>query len=292
MDEKHFLNACELINSNLVGFDVNRAFNSVGSHVFFEFGKERMIVSENGRESIKKEWIIWIGRASWRITKNGKYEVGSDDSRETINLIIQKFLGKRFQSLCFLSSFLDIQLAFNDGYQITTFFSCSVEDQWTIFLPDQTIGIDCASPKEIKDVQKLAEDFSIIENYKKLDIPLLDSVIVNITYDELQELTFHFENEFSINFIRCDWRLEKNNDYLIGYGDCYLDDEHNKIKKLYELIGKKIRQIDVMSFMVDARFQFEDQYVLKTFGCSEMSQWSLSKSGQPIFEAKIVQADV
>lgn len=286
MDNECFLHACELVNANLVNLDVNRAFNSIGSNVFFEFGKGKEIVFKNGRKSIKKEWVIWISDASWRISKKGKYIVGSGDSPSLIQSNIQKLLGKRFQSLQVISQFLDVEFNFEDDYQITTFFNLPEENQWTLFLPDQTnIEVNCSNYEAIENVQDIAKHFRVIENLKKLEFPQQEVVLTGITYDKHGQPTFHFENETAINLENCTWRLEKDKNYLVGY----LDDDQNKIdNEMCDLIGKKLKQIDVFNSLMDARLQFEDQYVLKTFTCYRaINQWKICSKNTPLFSAII-----
>ena len=285
MNSKHFLRACEFISSNLIKFDVNHVFNSIGSHIFLEFGKQKKIVWKNGSESTQSEWSIWIGNASWRVSKNGKYVAGSGDSPELMESSIQMLLGKYFRSFQFLSSFLDVEFNFEDGYQVTTFFNWCADNQWTVFLSDQTnIRVDCLSHEDIKRVQNLAKHCSIMENYKKLDLLHQAGVITEITYDQMPQPTFHFENEFSIKLLNCAWRLEKDGDYLVG---C-VDEDQNTTNIFSGLIGKKIKQIDIANSSMDARFQFENQYTLKTFTCARrISQWTIFLKSTPIFHANI-----
>ena len=287
MNDKHFLHACELIKTNLFNLDMNRAFNSIGSNVFFEFGKGKEVVFKNGRKRIKKEWIIWISDASWRVSKKGKYIVGSGDSPKTIQLNIQNLLGKRFHSFQFLSQFLDIEFNFDDDYQITTFFNWSEENQWTVFLPDQTnVGVDCSDQDTIQNVQEIATHLPIIDTYKKLDFPPKEIVLNGITYNKYDLPTFHFENDISINLENCTWRLEKNNGYIIGY----LDGDKSKFSnKLSELTGKRLKQIDIANAMQDSRFQFEDGYILKTFTCCRrIAQWKICIQNKTVFSADIL----
>ncbi len=284
MDAKDFSQGCDLINKNLVNLEVNRAFNSIGSNIFFEFGKEKEVFFKNGKKSIQKEWSIWIGNSSWRMSEKGKYVVGSGDSPQTIQTNIQKLLGKRFKSFCFFSQFLDVEFDFENECRLTTFFNWREEDQWTVFLPDRTnIGADCASLEEIKNIQSIASGISIIKNYKKLDFK--ESVLSEIFYDQHLQPNFRFENDFFINLENCTWRLEKDEDYLVGY----LDRDQEEVKyKMSGLIGKKLKQIDVLNPMMDARFQFENQYVLKTFSCCQrVNQWNITSQGVPIFRACI-----
>ena len=51
---------------------------------------------------------------------------------------------------------------------------------------------------------------------------------------------------------------------------------------------QKLKQIDVGGPMMDGRFQFEGQYVLKTFSCCRLeNQWNVCLKGVPIFHANI-----
>jgi hypothetical protein len=284
MTIEHFLNAYEQINKNLVGLDVNYAFNSIGSNVFFDFGKvleEELL--KNGKKYIRKEWSIWIGDASWRISKKGIYIVGSFDPPEAMESHIQSLIGKRFQSLQFLSPFLDAAFNFEEGYQLTTFFNWAEENQWRLCLPDETrIQVDCSSQEAIKNVQEIATRFTIHETYKKLDFPQEEIAVIGITYDRYEPI-FHFENQFLIVLENCTWRLEKNGDYLVGCID--LDKGSSK---LLELIGRKLKQVEIANSMMDARFEFEDHYVLKTFTCCHATnQWKILSPSGPIFQAHI-----
>lgn len=287
VDIKSILNTCETINKHLVGLEINRVFNSVGSNIFFEFGKDREV--SNGKEGTGRECAIWIGNASWRISKNGKYIIGSNDCREDIHLHMQEMLGKCFQSFQFLSQFLDVVFNFDEGYQITTFFNWMEEDQWTIFLPDKTnIGIDLSNYEEIQSVRENAKCFPVIEYYKELNYPHEERVITDITYKNNEHPIFNFESKFYIDLRFCDWRIEKDENYLIGYTDLYLsDDKNNYWKKIGELVGKRIIKIEVNSFM-EGRFQFEDQYVIKTFACLRLiDQWGVLSKENHSFHAKI-----
>ena len=135
MNKKEFVKSLKLLQSDLVKLSVNTAFNSIGSNVFFEFGQEIEKNVSNGKKELRKEWVIWISMASWRMTRHGKYIGGSGDDRGLIEGNIQRLLGKHFQSIHILSQFLDVEFNFEDGYQLTTFFNWREEDQWTIFLP-------------------------------------------------------------------------------------------------------------------------------------------------------------
>jgi hypothetical protein len=294
MENENFLQACELINSHLHGLEVNDVLNSIGSHVFFYFGNiDEESVFPNGRKYARKEWGIWVGNASWRITKNGKYLVGSGDNRDEIALGILKLVDKSYQSLQFLSTFLDVEFTFEDGYQLTTFFNWMVEDQWTIFLPKrfqiEPIGTDCSISEEIKKVQILSKNFPTNEKYTEVDFLLPDRTVTAFSYDPYNRPQIHFEDDCSIQFENCMWRLEKDSDYIFGY----LDHQDVDFKgELSKLIGKKLLQVDTANSMMDGRFQFEEGYVLKTFTCNHSNpQWHITSKSRPIFEANILFAE-
>lgn len=290
MENKELLHACQLIDTDLVNLKMDRTFNSIGSNVFFQFGKEIKIEVIKGKKVIEKEWSLWLSLASWRINKGNTYIVGSGDAPKTIQSNIQLLLGKRFQSFRFISQFLDAEFNFEDGYQITTFFNWLEEDQWSLLLPDDSyIGVDCSSAEAIKNVQAMSKYFKIEENYEKVDSPFQATSVTNIAFNERNMPIIHFENDSSIHLEACAWRLEKKGNYLVG---C-LDDDQKKIQdELTHLIGKKLHQIDLASAMMDARFQFEGGFVLKTFSCcSVTNQWKICVNKEPIFYAKIPLLD-
>ena len=240
MTNNDFLTNYELINAQLPHVKVERSFNSIGSNIFVEFGKKIEEILKNGRKTTFREWSIWIGDASWRISKNGKYVVGSDDYPQSIQHHIQELVGLQFVHSNFLSSFLDIEFDFENGYKLTTFFNWSEEDQWTIFLPNgANIGTDCSSQAKINEIQNIA--------------------------------SFHFEDNTLVVLHNCTWRLTKNNTYLIGN----IDDDNQNI--LSELIGKKLKQVRLLNSEMDAQFHFEEQYILETFTCYKTAdQWEIS----------------
>ena len=73
---------------------MTHVFNSIGSNIFLELGEDTEIRLKNGKKRQRKQWSIWLGNASWRITKNGKYLVGSVDARENIEQHLRNMLEK------------------------------------------------------------------------------------------------------------------------------------------------------------------------------------------------------
>lgn len=285
MEDKELLHALQLIQSKLVKLDVNHVVNSIGSHIFLDFGDSKELVSKNGKTFIEREWTIWVGSASWRVTRNDKYIFGSGEPN--IQLAIEKLVGKKFNSIRFISQFLDVEFCFEDDIKLTTFFNWRDEDQWVLFLPNKTaISINCSTDAEIGNIQKLSKSVVINNTYKNEDVPKIDSVVSQIFYNENDLPIFRFSNEMSIHLEACTWRLEKNNDYVTGYLDA--NDNLDNKNILLCLSGMKIKDIRVANSMYDSEFIFEDQYVLKTFTCSpKYTQWKICLKDIPIFEADI-----
>jgi hypothetical protein len=293
MENKDFLQAIEIINLHLSCLEVNQSYNSIGSNVFFKFGNDEETIYPDGRKYVTKEWGIWLSGASWRLSQNGLYVVGSRDNAQDTDLNIRKLLGNRFLSSQILSSFLDVEFTFEDGYQLTTFFNWRVDDQWIVFLPKRfqldTIGVECSDQEEIKKIQEISKNLLIIEKYKKIDFARLAIAVTAITYSPYEQPIIHFGNDFFIQFKHCTWRLEKNGDYIFGYLD---HQEVDVNEELSRLIGKKLLQVDTANSMMDGRFQFEEGYVLKTFTCNHSSpQWHIASKSAPIFKANIPFAE-
>jgi hypothetical protein len=286
-----FLSALKQTRADLKHLKIHAAFNSLGSNLAIEFGESIAILLTHREKDLLKEWSIWIGNASWRIAKNGKYVVGSGDDKIFIQLQLEQLLGKRFRSIQFLSQFLDVEFGFDKGYQLTTFFNGMAQDQWSMFLPHRTeIVIDCSNKQSIQNVQTLANYVNIKENYKSIELPFPNITIKEITYNSDNNLPiFHCENDISINLNSCTWRLEKNNEYYVGQFD-----NENKTsiqEKLSELIGKEVKQIEIANPMMDAKFQIGNEYVLKVFTCCGMlKQWEICSKNESIFSTNITHS--
>lgn len=288
MNKEQIIEFLQLVSKNLEGRPVNRANNSIGSHIFIKFGKEIESVNSSGRKRMAKEWCIWISRSCWRLSKNASYVVGSNDDRKLIIPSIQNLLGRKFKYFEINSKYFEISYYFEGGYQLTTFFNKLHEDQWIIFLPDgKIIHIDCSDIEKIKEIQIISNEYTINEVYQRLDLHL-DKKIIDVIYYKYNLAKIICEGDFSIEFDTFSWRLEKNDEYYAGSFD-EVDDENNfDLKnKISEIIGHKIQKIDINN-MMDARFNIGDQYVLKIFISSKIADpWEIFLKDERIFCAEI-----
>ncbi|MBS0622504.1 MAG: hypothetical protein JSR80_06065 [Verrucomicrobia bacterium] len=287
MDVDSFLYAYNSVNSSLVGIEVNQVYNSIGSNIFIGFGQDLQVALPNGRLRNRKEWKLWVGNASWRITQNGKYLTSSIEERDEIQWGIERLMGKKFQSLKITPPFLDAEFSFERGYKITTFFNWMEENQWIFFLPDETtISVDGATHADIKNAQEMAREIEIIEDHKEICDFLSGLKVIKTMYDENQKPIIFFENEFSLELKGClwTWRLERDQGYVFGS----LDDGDAKYNRILTLVGRTIEKIYVTNEMMDTSFVFSDKYVLKTFSCwGTPTQWRLLSKSEPVFQADI-----
>ena len=297
MEHKQFLQACNLINTGLVNQVMDRTFNSVGSSVFFEFGKQEEFVFPNGKKGVQKEWSIWLSWTSWRISRYNKYIVGSGESLEiNIQPYLEKILGKRFQSFRFLSQFLDVEFNFEDGYQISTFFNRVTEDQWLIFLPDKIeMIVDCSSDKAIKSVQQLSKQVEVQNKYKEVEYSFFNVVLIEFLFEKTEVSKIICTEGFLIDLGLSAWRIEKNDQYQMGRKDYYFDsiEEHSSELegKLLDLVGKKIKCMSIDSSGMDVRLEFEDGYVFEIFTHSKVEPWKIYSKNEIVLHAKVENAE-
>lgn len=293
MNNDLFLNALTLMNTSLLNQVMDRTYNSVGSNIFFEFGEQKEIVFQNGKKHFQKEWCIWLSGTSWRISQNNKYVVGSGESLEiNIQLYLERLLGKRIESYCFVSHFLDMQINFEDGYQVTTFFNYIEKDQWLVFLPNETeIVLDCSSVELIKSVQNLSKDLKIKRKYKKTNSLFLDLKIEDILFNENEISKMVCSDNISIDLGLSSWRIEDNSQYFMGRKDYYFGCIEGHMKELQEkllcLVRKKIKHMNVDSSTTDLRLEFEDGFTLEMFTHSKTNPWKICHHDDVILRANI-----
>lgn len=261
---------------------MDRTYNSVGSNIFFEFGKQIESVLPNGKKSTQKEWCIWLNWTSWRISHHDKYVVGSGENPEVnIQTHLEKLLGKRFQSFFIISQFLDVEFNFADGYKVTTFFNRASENQWLMFLPgDSEIVIDCSTKESISSLRSLSKQIEVKCKYKKLDLLLSEAAVNEIFYAENKILKLVFANSFSIDLGSAGWRLEKDGEYCGGALDYYFESKQEQEtgfkNKLFELIGKNLRHISIDHTGMDVRLEFEGGSIVEIFTQAQADPWKIS----------------
>ena len=293
MDHKQFLHCCDLINTSLVNQVMDRTFNSIGSNIFFEFGKKKEYVFPNGKKSAQKEWSIWLSWTSWRITHHNGYITGSDENPEiSIQSFLDKLLGKRFQSLLFISQFLDIELNFEDGYKINTFFNYSVENQWLIFLPnDSEMVIDCSTKESIKSLQSLSKQININDRFTQVNLPILGEKVDEISYKKDKVSKLILSNDFLVDLGTAAWRLTKNNEYYLGRLDYYFGFKEERGKDLRNiisnLIGKSLKNVSIDSSGMDVRLEFEDGYIFEIFTHSKIEPWKIYSKNGIVLQANV-----
>jgi len=276
---------------------MDRTFNSVGSNVFFEFGKQEEFVFPNGKKGIQKEWSIWLSWTSWRISKYNKYIIGSGENLEiNIQPYLEKLLGKRFQSFRFLSQFLDVEFNFEDGYQISTFFNRITEDQWLIFLPNNSeMVIDCSTKEAIKSLQSLSKQININDPFTKVNLSILGEKVDEISYNEDKVSKLILSNDFLVDLGKAAWRLTKNDEYYLGRLDYYFGCREEREKDLRniisDLIGKSLKNVSIDASGMDVRLEFEDGYIFEIFTHSKVEPWKIYNKNEIVLQAKVENAE-
>jgi len=282
-----------LINTSLIDQVMNRAFNSTGSNIFFEFGEQKEYLFANGQKTAQKEWSIWLSWTSWRITHHNKYILGSDENCDiNIQEFLDKLLGKRFRYFLFISEFLDIELHFEDGYKVSTFFNSAFKNQWLIFLPnDCEIVIDCSTKESINLLQFLSKQINIQSQFSNAHLSIVQEKIDEILYNKDTVSQLILSNNWLIDLGTAAWRLLKNNDYLLGRLDYYFGCKEGKEKELrkiiLDLIGKSLKNLSINFNGVDIRLDFEDGYILEIFTHCKSNPWKISHKGDVCLSAKI-----
>lgn len=277
-DTEAFIFNFHFFNENLPLEDgARRAYISIGSNLFVKFGEEYDTPFPNGRPCKSSPWTIWLAGTSWRLSKKSNYIIGSSDPYDEMNENLKCLLGKKFITSRIISQFMDIQIDFEDGYQLTSFFNSISVDQWTLFASNEnTIGVDNETKEEIQQIIELSKHFEIIELPQPISLPIDGKTFINFICDAYT-LTLNFENNVSLVLDNCKWRIEQNKDYCIGCIDNALDRVSETAEKyLDQIIGKKLIHSSMVKPFADAKLEFEDGWVIKTFSSwKEEKQWCI-----------------
>ncbi len=281
VDHNNFVQTYEILIKNLINQVMDRTFNSVGSNIFLEFGEQKEKILSNGRKRLQKEWCIWLSGTSWKLSHFDKYVIGSGESSEiSIQSYIEKILGRKLLSLQFVSQFLDIELIFDDGYRIVTFFNQIEENQWVIFFPDQsTLLVDCSSKEAIQSVEALSKKIRINDRNNSVFYESNNSIVNEIIYnnDKLSKLIF--SDGLTFEFGLSAWRLKKNDQYIMGRKDYYFSCIKGNCESLRQilsgLIGKKLKKISTDSSKMDGILEFDHGYVLEMFTHAKTDPWKI-----------------
>src|SRR3989339_1025624 len=91
----------------------------LGGGIYLGFGesKTRSIFTPK-RTVIEnvKEWEFNLNNA-FRLTQHEQFVMGSSDHHEVIQKHLDQLLGLKFESIAFISKYLDAQINLEDGYQ-------------------------------------------------------------------------------------------------------------------------------------------------------------------------------
>ncbi len=114
-----------------------------GSFLTMDFGRQIQVITRTKRGeklSTRGEWHIWIYMCSWRIDKNKTPLVGSNDSREKIELALQKANNKKLLKYEILNDSLDAIFHFENKVTLSLFNTNTEEgEHWLLFTPDKNV---------------------------------------------------------------------------------------------------------------------------------------------------------
>jgi hypothetical protein len=113
-----------------------------GSFLTFDFGRdieEKIKTRSGGFETILfGEWNLWVYMCAWRIDKNNKPFIGSNDSRDLIKQHLRSLESKKLRQVIILNEAFDATLVFGEEYQLHLFsFQVTDHEQWMLFTPEK-----------------------------------------------------------------------------------------------------------------------------------------------------------
>jgi hypothetical protein len=221
-------------------------------------------IDASGDQSEEFKRCLWIGNAAWRLTKHNTFMVGSSNNTEKIDQQILKLLGTRILSIEAINQFMDIKVLFDNGLELTTFFYWPVEDQWVLFRPNHSFGIDFSTQEERLSICESLKNVRFPNDNFKKPYKFSNLVILKIINLDNGVLKIFFQNRKKLVLDKSCWRLEKNLLYIAGT----MIDNEVELQKLNLLLGKKVISSFISDDGFDLMLHMEDGYILKTFKCA------------------------
>ncbi|MDP1834321.1 MAG: hypothetical protein Q8K75_00180 [Chlamydiales bacterium] len=266
----------------LDGREISKVRCSIGSNVFFGWGDDVIHKLSNDGTHHDSEWMVWLSFTDWRITHLGEYVLGVGDPHEIIKERLPLMIGKRLKSLEVISPLMDIEIAFDDGYKITTFIHSFEEDQWTLFFPDSTwLDVPFETEQQRQRVKKISKYFKFSTPFQKLDTVIDDMMIKKTFYDDERGFSLYFDKHLSLIIDMFAWRIVKGPDLYLDR----LESLEELVQKLKALEGQELKRVETANDLADTRFIIGDEYILQTFACSkeEGHEWGIYRQDEPIF---------
>lgn len=292
--DENFVQNYRFLEKNLYKDLISKAFISVGSNLLIDFGDEIDEVLPNGRIYKKSPWCMHLGSGgAWRLIRNNQLLTGSCDSYEEMSNQVKNLVGKKFLSINMTSQFMDLQIAFEGGFQINTFLDAVSEEQWVLLCSNRnTISVECETRTQLKKIQKLSASFDIKNSYQDIFPSINQKKLIEFTLAGTS-LCLILDEGLSLNLGACMWRLEKNNEYCTGSTDHIWNADEDRKQYFEEIKGKKLIKSSITHPFQDARFEFENGHVLKTFSCiKDPTPWSILKDNEKnVYSANVSLAN-
>jgi hypothetical protein len=141
---KNKISGIELSTSlfnKILGTKPTRVKLGHGSFLTFDFGRDtaKKTKTRLGGSRIIHcgEWRLWVYMCAWRIDKNNKPFIGSNDSRDLIEQHLPVLEGKELKKVVILNKAFDANLLFGDEYQLHLFsFQVTDDEQWRLYTPE------------------------------------------------------------------------------------------------------------------------------------------------------------
>ncbi len=181
-----FTETFQFFNKKVPQKPVRRSYISIGSHWFIDFGEVIELKRANGKLYKKSPWTIWLGaNVDWRLSKNGKFIVGSYQPYDKMFAEVQRLIGKKYLSCSIISQLMDIQFEFEDGYQITSFFNLIIREQWLLFCNNGHIAsLEAETLDQVKDIKNLSNHFEIQNLFKDISLPIDQKSLTHFSLKE------------------------------------------------------------------------------------------------------------
>jgi hypothetical protein len=128
-----------------------------GSFITMEFGKrtrDSWVTQGERRSAVHGEWHLWIYQCEWKLVRNRKRIVSSEDARERLGPAVEILQGRSLESVCIHDNDFNTDFIFSGGLALRSNGYADEdpgEERWLLYMPHHKVLLNLPGMLVVKN---------------------------------------------------------------------------------------------------------------------------------------------